>query len=96
MICNRYLISGRVQGVFYRASAQQQASALGLRGWVRNLVDGRVELLACGDQITLKELEKWLEIGPDYAKVSNIEVITESPKVLAKTFEVKPTSSLSE
>ena len=96
MICNRYLISGRVQGVFYRASAQQQASALGLRGWVRNLVDGRVELLACGDQIALKELEKWLEIGPDYAKVSNIEVITESPKVLAKTFEVKPTSSLSE
>ncbi len=96
MICNRYLISGRVQGVFYRSSAQQQASNLGLRGWVRNLMDGRVELLACGDQVILDELEKWLQIGPDYAKVSNIEVITETPKVLAETFEVKPTSSLSE
>ncbi|MFC1589177.1 acylphosphatase [Pseudomonadota bacterium] len=94
MICHRYLISGRVQGVFYRASAQQQASALGLRGWVRNLMDGRVELLACGDQIALKELEKWLQIGPENAKVSNIEVIKETPKVLADTFEVKPTSSL--
>ena len=94
MVCYRYLISGRVQGVFYRAGAQQQASSLGLRGWVRNLVDGRVELLACGDQAVLKELEKWLQIGPDYAKVSNIEVITETPKVLSETFEVKPTSSL--
>ena len=94
MIYKRYLISGRVQGVFYRASAQRFASDLGLHGWVRNLVDGRVELLACGDQAVLKELEKWLQIGPDYAKVSNIEVITETLKVLSETFEVKPTSSL--
>ena len=94
MICNRYLISGRVQGVFYRASAQQQAVKLGLSGWVRNLPDGRVELLACGDQTVLEELEKWLQIGPDDAKVSNIEVIAESQKELAETFEVKPTSSL--
>lgn len=96
MVCNRYLISGRVQGVFYRASAQQQAVKLGLSGWVRNLLDGRVELLACGDQAALEELEKWLQIGPDYAKVSNIEVITESHKVLVEIFEVRPTSSLSE
>ncbi|MES0327196.1 MAG: acylphosphatase [Gammaproteobacteria bacterium] len=94
MMCNRYLISGRVQGVFYRACAQQQAVKLGLSGWVRNLLDGRVELLACGDQTVLEELEKWLQIGPDYAKVSNIEVITESHKVLAEIFEVRPTSSL--
>ena len=94
MMCNRYLISGRVQGVFYRASAQQQAIKLGLSGWVRNLLDGRVELLACGDRTALEELEKWLQIGPDYAKVSNIEIIVESPKELAETFEVKPTSSL--
>lgn len=96
MMCNRYLISGRVQGVFYRGSAQQQAVKLGLSGWVRNLLDGRVELLAYGDQTVLEELEKWLQIGPDYAKVSNIEVIAESPKELAETFEVRPTSSLSE
>ena len=96
MVCMRYLISGRVQGVFYRASAQQQASKLALRGWVRNLTDGRVELLACGNPSALKELEKWLQIGPDYAKVSNIEVITETPKALAEIFEVRPTSSPSE
>jgi acylphosphatase len=94
MVCYRYLISGHVQGVFYRTSAQHQASALGLCGWVRNLVDGRVELLACGDQVVLDELEKWLKIGPEYAKVSNIKVVTESPKVLPLNFEVRPTSSL--
>lgn len=94
MICNRYLISGRVQGVFYRASAEHQATALGVRGWARNLVDGRVEILACAEQDILKDFEKWLQIGPEYAKVSNIEVIIESPKVLPVIFEVLPTSSL--
>ena len=85
-----------MQGVFYRASAQQQASALGLRGWVRNLMDGRVELLAWGDQMMLDELEKWLQIGPEYAKVTNIEVIDENINDvagnLADTFEVKVTA----
>jgi len=56
---------------------------------------GRVELLACGDPIMLKELEKWLQIGPDHAKVSNIEVIAESLNELPDVFEVRPTSSLS-
>ena len=88
----RYFITGRVQGVFYRSSAQHKASALGLHGWVRNLRDGRVELLASGEQQVLDELEKWLEIGPEYAKVTNIEVITESPVELPATFEVKPTT----
>ena len=94
MTCLRYLISGRVQGVFYRASAQRQASALGLRGWVRNLADGRVELLACGDSTVLNELEKWLEIGPEYAKVSNIEIISDNTEVLPENFEIRATSSL--
>lgn len=94
-IYKRYLITGRVQGVFYRSSAQRQASALGLRGWVRNLIDGRVELLACGETDKHAELEKWLEIGPEYAKVTNIEVITESAVELPDTFEVWPTTSLS-
>lgn len=94
MICNRYLISGCVQGVFYRTNAQHQATALGVRGWVRNLLDGRVEILACADQDILKDFEKWLQIGPEYAKVSNIEIITESPKTLPLIFEVLPTPSL--
>ena len=95
VVCRRYLISGRVQGVFYRASAQQQAKQLGINGWVRNLHDGRVELFACGHPQDLNELEKWLQIGPDYAKVSNIEVINENPDFLPEAFQVRPDASLS-
>jgi acylphosphatase len=91
MICHRYLVSGRVQGVFYRASAQRYAQSMGLTGWVRNLRDGRVELLACGEASALAELEKWLEIGPEYAKVTNIEVITENPSAIPAAFNVLPT-----
>ena len=47
MICKRFLVSGRVQGVFYRDSTRRQAQAQGISGWVRNLFDGRVEVLAC-------------------------------------------------
>ncbi|MDA3870601.1 MAG: acylphosphatase [Gammaproteobacteria bacterium] len=94
MLCKRYLISGQVRGVFYRSSAQHQANLHGLRGWVRNLRDGRVELLACGDETDLIEMEKWLQIGPEDAKVSNIEPIEETPEAIPDTFEVRPTSSL--
>jgi acylphosphatase len=66
---------------------------MGLSGWVRNLIDGRVELMACGEQLVLDELEKWLEIGPEYAKVTNIEVITEKLVDLPDVFEVWPTAS---
>ena len=96
MNCKRYLVSGRVQGVFYRGSAQRQAKQLGLKGWVRNLSDGRVEMLAFGDEDSLNTIEKWLEIGPEYAKVTNIEVIDENINDvagnLADTFEVKATA----
>ncbi|NNL06739.1 MAG: acylphosphatase [Gammaproteobacteria bacterium] len=92
MSCRRYLISGRVQGVFYRASAQRYAQSLALCGWVRNRRDGRVELLACGDEAVLETLENWLEIGPEYAKVTNIEVISENPSTMPTTFEVLPTA----
>ena len=81
----------RVQGVFYRSSAQRYAQSLELTGWVRNLRDGRVELLACGEASVLAELEKWLEIGPEYAKVTNIEVIMENPSIIPAAFEVLPT-----
>jgi acylphosphatase len=50
-----------------------------------------VELLACGEESVLAELEKWLEIGPEYAKVTNIEVIIEDPSNIPATFNVRPT-----
>jgi len=92
MTCRRYLISGRVQGVFYRASAQRYAQSLELSGWVRNRRDGRVELLACGEASVVAELEKWLEIGPEYAKVTNIEIIRENPSTIPAAFSVLPTA----
>lgn len=68
----RCLVSGRVQGVFYRASTRAQALTLGLSGFARNLDDGRVEVLACGDLKALKELESWLWQGPPGARVSDV------------------------
>lgn len=72
----RCFVSGRVQGVFYRAKTQQIANELGLTGWVRNLPDGRVEVLAFGSQQQLKELTDWLWHGPTLAKVTSVDVIS--------------------
>ena len=73
-LCRRFVVSGRVQGVFYRASTQDTARRLGLTGWVRNLADGRVELVACGPEGKLAELERWLWQGPPNAEVVSVEV----------------------
>jgi acylphosphatase len=68
-----YLISGRVQGVFYRASAERQAIALGLDGWIRNLADGRVEAVARGSTEQLAAFEAWLREGSTLARVDAVE-----------------------
>ncbi|MDH3526576.1 MAG: acylphosphatase [Gammaproteobacteria bacterium] len=73
MGCRRCLVSGHVQGVFFRASARQQAMALGLTGYARNLPDGRVEVLACGDEAALQALQAWLRKGPAHAHVSGVQ-----------------------
>lgn len=69
----RFVVSGRVQGVFYRASTESEARRLGLVGWVRNCSNGTVEVLACGDEEKLKLLERWLWDGPQLADVSTVE-----------------------
>ena len=74
MICKRCVVSGKVQGVFYRASTAERARALGLSGYAKNLSDGRVEVLACGDEARVKELIAWLWQGPPAAKVQTVEV----------------------
>jgi len=68
----RFFVGGRVQGVFYRASAREQALELGLTGYAKNLPDGRVEVLAFGSLASLDALEAWLRIGPPAAKVSEV------------------------
>ncbi len=69
------LISGRVQGVWYRASTASRAKGLGLRGWVRNLADGRVEALAEGPREQLEALLAWAHDGPMLARVDDIEAV---------------------
>jgi acylphosphatase len=68
----RFLVSGRVQGVFYRASTREQALALGLRGHAKNLPDGRVEVIASGTDAALDALEQWLWRGPSGARVDDV------------------------
>lgn len=65
-------ISGRVQGVWYRASTQDEAKALGLTGWARNLPDGRVEVMAFGEKTKVMQLYAWLQRGPELAKVDRV------------------------
>lgn len=71
-VCMHYYISGKVQGVWFRASTQKEAKQLGLTGWVRNLSDNRVEVLACGDKEALAKLSAWLHCGPPLANVSEV------------------------
>ncbi|MEX1281526.1 MAG: acylphosphatase [Acidimicrobiia bacterium] len=68
------VVSGRVQGVFFRASARRVAQALGVSGWVRNRPDGTVEAFAQGDPESLDEFVAWLEQGPTDAHVTDVEV----------------------
>jgi acylphosphatase len=73
MICRRFVVQGRVQGVFYRASTRDQATSLGLLGWVQNRNDGAVELVACGDIAQLSAIEAWLWQGPPSARVAKVD-----------------------
>jgi acylphosphatase len=66
------IISGRVQGVFYRASTQKKAHELALTGWVRNLANGNVELMAFGTEEQLRTLHNWLWQGPPAAQVADV------------------------
>ena len=73
MICRRSLVSGRVQGVFYRGSCVHKARSLGVRGYARNLPDGRVEVLACGEPAAVEEFTRWLWEGSPASKVKAVE-----------------------
>jgi acylphosphatase len=74
VICKRCLVSGRVQGVYYRASTVRLAAELGLKGYARNLPDGRVEVLACGEPQAVERLLAWLWDGPSAAGVTAVDV----------------------
>ncbi len=85
--CLNIKISGRVQGVFFRASTQQQAIELGITGHAINLPDGRVEVLACGDDNQLEKFTKWLHQGPDMAQVRQV-IINEDSSTAPSYFKI--------
>lgn len=76
--CRHAYVSGKVQGVYFRQATQEQADALDLDGWVRNLTDGRVEVLFEGEAEAVERLQQWLQQGPPQAEVSGLEV-SEAP-----------------
>jgi len=82
-VCLRCIVSGHVQGVFYRASTRHQAERLGVSGYVRNCADGTVEVLVCGKKGPVDDLCAWLTKGPEYAQVTNVSCETVDSEPLA-------------
>jgi acylphosphatase len=74
VICKKCVVAGRVQGVFYRATAARRAHELAVRGYARNLADGTVEVLACGEDEAVRTFVTWLWTGSSASKVTAVEV----------------------
>ena len=82
-------VTGRVQGVWFRQSTREQAEFHNVRGWVRNLSDGRVEVMMVGEPNAVRQLEAWLSIGPELARVADVEVeLVDTPEAF-DGFEVR-------
>ena len=77
MIKAHLFIEGKVQGVFFRYETKEKATREGIKGWVRNLSDGRVEVLFEGEKGIIDELVKWCHAGPYGAKVKKVDVFIE-------------------
>ena len=88
MVRYRVLISGRVQGVFFRDTCRRLAEQHGVAGWVRNLPDGRVEAVFEGPDGDVRRLVDWVRTGPRLAVVDNVAVQPEPPEGLA-AFRIK-------
>lgn len=89
MVRVHLLISGRVQGVFYRGTCLEEAHARGLAGWVRNLADGRVEAVFEGPEEQVREMIRWCYRGPMGARVEDIDVKHEEPRDEPAGFRIR-------
>jgi acylphosphatase len=81
-------ITGRVQGVFYRAETREQALLLGVTGWVRNLADGRVEVVGEGEEQRVRKLIAWCRQGPPRSRVDQVEELMEDYSGNYDTFSI--------
>ncbi|MDO9371646.1 MAG: acylphosphatase [Gammaproteobacteria bacterium] len=86
--CIHYKVSGRVQGVGFRAGTRARALSLGLSGWARNCADGGVEVLACGAAAQLEALRHWLHCGPPQAQVTAVTQ-SSAPLVHLDGFDIR-------
>jgi acylphosphatase len=82
-------ISGVVQGVYFRANTRRRAMELGLRGWVRNLADGRVEAVCEGEREMIAQLIDWCRVGPPGAQVDGVHVTWEEHRNEFETFVIR-------
>ncbi len=82
-------VSGKVQGVFFRSGTKNKADELGLTGWVRNLLDGRVEAVFEGEEVEVEKMLEWCRKGPEYARVREVEVIPEPYKGEFSGFQLR-------
>lgn len=73
MLQQKIIVTGKVQGVFFRVSTAEKAKSLGLTGWVRNMSSGQVEILACGQKGNVQALVDWCHQGPKEAQVDLVE-----------------------
>lgn len=81
------LIKGKVQGVFFRATAKDKADELGIKGWVKNTKGGDVEVAANGSDVQLKKFIEWCKRGPARAKVTDV-IVTSSFTIDSEEFKV--------
>jgi acylphosphatase len=88
------VISGRVQGVSFRYYTYHEALKLGLRGWVRNLRDGRVEAFFEGESESIERALAWCRLGPPSAQVDGVLVEWQGPSGRFESFQVRPTANL--
>ena len=86
--CAHVYVSGQVQGVNFRFYTRQEALRLGLDGWVRNLMDGRVEVMIQGEEEAVNEMIAWCRRGPPSARVEDVQVLWETPKGTLSGFGV--------
>lgn len=83
------LISGKVQGVFFRSETKYEAKRLNLKGWIRNLPNGKVEAVFEGEEENVKEIIKFCKRGPPGARVTSVDVVWENYTGEFRDFEIR-------
>ena len=86
----RIIVSGKVQGVFYRAFVKRESQKLGINGYVKNLMDGTVEIMAQGSEDSIKKLFAACKKGPLMAFVENVEIMDRPASSEFQSFDIRP------